>query len=133
MGITIIVAINGWINFEIAAAIVLGENIGTTVTAWLASLGANINAKRAARAHFIFNIAGVCWMLLLFYPFIGMLDQIMPGAIYPEDVTKAEVAAYLSDMDLRVIRRRRIMLKLEKLLWIKIFPYTYLFFIHFLI
>ena len=62
MGITIIVAINGWINFEIAAAIVLGENIGTTVTAWLASIGANLNAKRAARAHFIFNIAGVCWM-----------------------------------------------------------------------
>jgi len=59
MGITIIVAINGWINFEIAAAIVLGENIGTTVTAWLASIGANLNAKRAARAHFIFNIAGL--------------------------------------------------------------------------
>ena len=99
MGITIIVAINGWINFEIAAAIVLGENIGTTVTAWLASLGANINAKRAARAHFIFNIAGVCWMLLLFYPFIGMLDEIMPGAIYTEDVTQAEVVAYLEDND----------------------------------
>jgi phosphate:Na+ symporter len=99
MGITIIVAINGWINFEIAAAIVLGENIGTTVTAWLASLGANINAKRAARAHFIFNIAGVCWMLLLFYPFIGMLDQIMPGAIYTEDVTQAEAVAYLEDND----------------------------------
>ena len=99
MGITIIVAINGWINFEIAAAIVLGENIGTTVTAWLASLGANINAKRAARAHFIFNIAGVCWMLLLFYPFIGMLDQIMPGAIYTEDVTQVEVVAYLEDND----------------------------------
>lgn len=97
MGITIIVAINGWINFEIAAAIVLGENIGTTVTAWLASLGANINAKRAARAHFIFNIAGVCWMLLLFYPFIGMLDQIMPGAIYTEDVTQVEAIAYLED------------------------------------
>jgi phosphate:Na+ symporter len=99
MGITIIVAINGWINFEIAAAIVLGENIGTTVTAWLASLGANINAKRAARAHFIFNIAGVCWMLLLFYPFIGMLDQIMPGAIYTEDVTQVEAIAYLEDND----------------------------------
>lgn len=97
MGITIIVAINGWINFEIAAAIVLGENIGTTVTAWLASLGANINAKRAARAHFIFNIVGVCWMLLLFYPFIGMLDQIMPGAIYMDDITQAEATAYLSD------------------------------------
>ena len=99
MGITIIVAINGWINFEIAAAIVLGENIGTTVTAWLASLGANINAKRAARAHFIFNIAGVCWMLLLFYPFIGMLDEIMPGAIYTEDVTQVEAVAYLEDND----------------------------------
>ena len=97
MGITIIVAINGWINFEIAAAIVLGENIGTTVTAWLASLGANLNAKRAARAHFIFNIAGVCWMLLLFYPFIGMLDEIMPGAIYVEDVTQEEAFAYLTD------------------------------------
>ena len=99
MGITIIVAINGWINFEIAAAIVLGENIGTTVTAWLASLGANINAKRAARAHLIFNLAGVCWMLLLFYPFIGMLDQIMPGAIYMNDVTQSEVTAYLSEND----------------------------------
>jgi phosphate:Na+ symporter len=99
MGITIIVAINGWINFEIAAAIVLGENIGTTVTAWLASLGANLNAKRAARAHFIFNIAGVCWMLLLFYPFIGMLDQIMPGAIYTEDVTQVEASSYLKDND----------------------------------
>ena len=97
MGITIIVAINGWINFEIAAAIVLGENIGTTVTAWLASLGANINAKRAARAHFVFNMAGVCWMLLLFYPFIGILDQIMPGAIYVEDVTQAEASAYLEE------------------------------------
>ena len=99
MGITIIVAINGWINFEIAAAIVLGENIGTTVTAWLASLGANLNAKRAARAHFIFNIAGVCWMLLLFYPFIGMLDNLMPGAIYIDDVTQAEATAYLSGND----------------------------------
>jgi phosphate:Na+ symporter len=101
MGITIIVAINGWINFEIAAAIVLGENIGTTVTAWLASLGANINAKRAARAHFIFNIAGVCWMLLLFYPFIDMLDQIMPGAIYMEDVTQTEAITYLSENDFK--------------------------------
>ena len=98
MGITIIVAINGWINFEIAAAIVLGENIGTTVTAWLASIGANINAKRAARAHFIFNIAGVCWMLLLFYPFIGMLDNLMPGAIYIEDVTKQEAVAYIQEV-----------------------------------
>ena len=94
MGITIIVAINGWINFEIAAAIVMGENIGTTVTAWLASLGANLNAKRAARAHFLFNVAGVCWMLLLFYPFIAMVDRVMPGSIHQKDVTVQEIAVF---------------------------------------
>ncbi len=94
MGITIIVAINGWINFEIAAAIVMGENIGTTVTAWLASLGANLNARRAARAHFLFNVAGVCWMLLLFYPFIAMVDGVMPGSIHQKDVTTQEIAVF---------------------------------------
>jgi phosphate:Na+ symporter len=114
MGITIIVAINGWINFEIAAAIVLGENIGTTVTAWLASLGANINAKRAARAHFIFNIVGVCWMLLLFYPFIGMLDEIMPGAIYIDDVTQADATAYLSDNEFEGVPNEEDLAKAKK-------------------
>jgi phosphate:Na+ symporter len=75
MAITITCALNGWFGndpmqvFRISAAIVLGENIGTTVTAWLASLGANSNAKRAARAHFLFNVIGVGWMLLAFYPF----------------------------------------------------------------
>ena len=97
MGITIILAINGWINFEIAAAIVLGENIGTTVTAWLAALGANINAKRAARAHLIFNVAGVCWMLALFYPFMTLVDNVMPGAIKKENVTQAEIDNYKSN------------------------------------
>ena len=97
MGITIILAINGWINFEIAAAIVLGENIGTTVTAWLAALGANINAKRAARAHFIFNVAGVCWMLALFYPFMTLVDNVMPGAIKMDNVTQAEIDEYKSN------------------------------------
>lgn len=101
MGITIIVALNGWINFEIAAAIVLGENIGTTITAWLASIGANLSAKRAARAHFIFNITGVCWMLLLFYPFLTMLDNIMPGAIKMEDVTYLEATTYLSENEFK--------------------------------
>ena len=69
MGITIIVAINGWINFEIAAAIVLGENIGTTVTAWLASLGANINAKRAATGTLYFQY---CWCLLDVTSFLSL-------------------------------------------------------------
>ncbi len=69
MAITVTLAIQGWIGFHESAAIVLGENIGTTVTAWLASIGTTANAKRAARAHFLFNVIGVCWMLVVFYPF----------------------------------------------------------------
>lgn len=69
MAITVTLAIQGWIGFHESAAIVLGENIGTTVTAWLASIGTSANAKRAARAHFLFNVIGVCWMLVIFYVF----------------------------------------------------------------
>jgi len=94
MGITIILAVNGWINFEIAAAIVLGENIGTTITAWLASIGTTLSARRAARAHLIFNVAGTCWMLILFYPFVSMVDSIMEGSIYLENVTSAELESH---------------------------------------
>ncbi len=73
MAITVTLAIQGWIGFHESAAIVLGENIGTTVTAWLASLGTSVNARRAARAHFLFNILGVVWMLVAFYPFSQMV------------------------------------------------------------
>ncbi len=76
MAITVTLALNGWIGFEESCAIVLGENIGTTVTAYLASLGANTNAKRAARAHFTFNILGVIWMLAAFYAFTPMVESI---------------------------------------------------------
>jgi phosphate:Na+ symporter len=82
MAITITCALNGWFGdvatdplgvFRCSAAIVLGENIGTTVTAWLASAGANTNAKRAARAHFTFNVIGVIWCLVMFYPFTTLV------------------------------------------------------------
>lgn len=73
MAITLVMANQGWIPFEMAAAMVLGENIGTTITANLAAMIANVSAKRAARAHFIFNIFGVIWMLALFYPFTGAI------------------------------------------------------------
>ena len=69
MAVTLVMANQGWIPFEMATAMVLGENIGTTITANLAAMIANVYAKRAARAHFIFNIFGVIWMLILFYPF----------------------------------------------------------------
>lgn len=63
--------------FEMAAAIVLGENIGTTITANLAALVGNVHAKRAARAHFIFNIFGVLWMLLIFHYFTKGIGYMM--------------------------------------------------------
>ncbi|MFV1995468.1 MAG: Na/Pi cotransporter family protein, partial [Verrucomicrobiales bacterium] len=69
MAITVTLAIQGWIGFEESAAIVLGENIGTTVTAWLASIGTSVSARRAARAHFLFNVIGVIWILIAFFPF----------------------------------------------------------------
>jgi phosphate:Na+ symporter len=74
MALTLVMCFEGWIPFDLAVAMVLGENIGTTITANLAALVANYNAKRTARAHFIFNIIGVIWMLLLFYPFLNGVD-----------------------------------------------------------
>ncbi len=76
MAITVTMAINGYIGFEESAAVVLGENIGTTVTAWLASMGANVNARRAARAHLVFNVIGVLWMLAIFYAFVPAVDWV---------------------------------------------------------
>ena len=58
------------LSFELAAAIILGENIGTTITANMAALIGNIHAKRAAIAHLFFNVLGVIWMLIVFYPFL---------------------------------------------------------------
>ncbi len=79
MTITITMAFKGWIDFPTAAALVLGENIGTTITAYLASLGANYHAKRTARAHMIFNLMGVLWMIIAFRLFIPFIDYIIPG------------------------------------------------------
>ncbi|KAG1658091.1 hypothetical protein GQR58_023136 [Nymphon striatum] len=69
MAITIIMCYEGWIPFELAVAMILGENIGTTITANLAALVANYKAKRTARAHLIFNSIGVLWVLILYMPF----------------------------------------------------------------
>lgn len=79
MAITITMAFKGWIDMPIAAALVMGENIGTTITAYLASAQMNANAKRSARAHMIFNLLGVVWMLVLFFPFLRLVDWLAPG------------------------------------------------------
>jgi len=66
LGITIGLASTGVIEFQTAAALVMGENIGTTITAWLASLGTTTTAKRAAYAHVLFNLIGTAWFIALF-------------------------------------------------------------------
>ncbi|HKK24601.1 MAG TPA: Na/Pi cotransporter family protein [Gracilimonas sp.] len=75
--ITLVMLFQGWIDFPIAAAMILGENIGTTVTANIAAIVGNVYAKRAARFHLVFNVFGVIWMLILLNPFLSMIDQVM--------------------------------------------------------
>lgn len=77
MALTLVMCNFGWIPFEMAAAMVLGENIGTTITANIAASVANVSAKRAARAHSVFNIVGVIWILILFKPFLLLVSKIV--------------------------------------------------------
>lgn len=85
MALTLVMCNQGWISYELAAAMVLGENIGTTITAIIAAAVANVSAKRAARAHLIFNIFGVFWMFFIFKWYIGTIASTLidMGAINP--------------------------------------------------
>ncbi len=92
MALTLIFVGEG-LPLEFAAAIVLGENIGTTITANLAAMIGNVHSKRAARAHLLFNIFGVIWMLIVFFPFVHFVQ----GLIEKMDLgiqTKAQEAQY---------------------------------------
>ena len=98
--ITLVMLFQGWINFPIAAAMILGENIGTTVTANIAALIGNVHAKRAARFHFVFNVVGVLWMLFLINPFLTGIDLVIQnfvpdvGSIF-DNTQEARAAATL--------------------------------------
>ena len=83
MALTLIMLNLGWLPFEMAAAMVLGENIGTTITANIAAAVANVNAKRAALAHTLFNVFGVVWALALFKPFTSLIGLIIEAMGYP--------------------------------------------------
>jgi phosphate:Na+ symporter len=96
MAITITMAFKGWINFPAAAAIVLGENIGTTITAYLASLGMNVEAKRTACAHMLFNLIGVAWILAVFFPFLRAIDALVPGDCTDPHVLPFHLSAFHS-------------------------------------
>lgn len=77
MAITLIMLSMGYIPFDMACAMVLGENIGTTITANIAASVGNVSAKRAAMSHTIFNVFGVIWALILFRPFLGLVGKII--------------------------------------------------------
>ena len=87
MAITMLLAASGLIGFELAVAMVLGENIGTTITANIAAAVANTSAKRAARAHTIFNIVGVIWVLILFSPIVVLISKIMSALGFADPMT----------------------------------------------
>jgi phosphate:Na+ symporter len=80
LGITMALASTGVINYHTAVALVMGENIGTTITALLASIGANVNAKRTARAHATFNTLGVLVMLTIIPYYFDFIDWLVPGS-----------------------------------------------------
>jgi len=91
MALTLVMCNNGWISFDIAAAMVLGENIGTTITANLAAIVGNVSSKRAARAHFLFNFIGVIWIIACLPLFLRTIASIMvsTGVASPFDSTSS--------------------------------------------
>lgn len=105
MALTLIMMSMGWIPFQMGAAMVLGENIGTTITANIAASIGNTNARRAALAHTLFNVFGVIWALALFKPFTMLVGNIIAAMGYPNpaemsyggtiDPTSAESTAAL--------------------------------------
>lgn len=70
--ITLIMCSKGWIDFNLACALVLGSNIGTTITPILASMSGNVAAKRTAMGHLLFNLLGTLWVLCLYFPFVDL-------------------------------------------------------------
>jgi phosphate:Na+ symporter len=84
MALTLTLVSNGIIPFEVACAMILGENIGTTITAALAAMIGNVHAKRAARIHMMFNVFGVIWMLLVFPFFLKGLAMMVDGDPYSD-------------------------------------------------
>jgi len=76
MALTLLMTYEGWIPFDMAAAMVIGQNVGTTITANLAALVANYQAKRAARAHLIFNLLGLVILTPFLYPFLHFIDKL---------------------------------------------------------
>ena len=99
MALTLIMVNMGWIPFEMGAAMVLGENIGTTITANIAAAVGNANARRAALAHTLFNLFGICWALIFFRPFLALVGSTITlfGLPNPIDIVHSADVAMTAD------------------------------------
>jgi len=102
MALTLIMVNMGWIPFEMGAAMVLGENIGTTITANIAAAVGNANAKRAALAHTVFNLFGVVWALALFHPFLKLVGMTITwmGLPNPLDIDHSAGIVMTADQEM---------------------------------
>jgi len=94
--IMLTMAYNGVISYEMAAAMILGANIGTTIDAALAAIGTKTNAKRAALVHVLFNVLGTCWALPLLKPLLALVDFVTPGTIVPGVLNDPMVTTHLA-------------------------------------
>ena len=114
--ITLIMCSKGWITFDLACALVLGSNIGTTITPILASMSGNVAAKRAPMGHLLFNLLGTIWCLCIFVPFANfnawlteVIGQGDPNALYNYvtglEATNPELYNHLFDNSLPVIQK----------------------------
>jgi phosphate:Na+ symporter len=99
MAITLIMLSMGWIPFDMACAMVLGENIGTTITANIAASVGNTQAKRAAISHTIFNVFGVIWALLFFKPFLALVGVIIEAFGLPNPASEGFVVSGSSSVN----------------------------------
>ena len=131
IAIVLIMCTKGWITFDLACAMILGSNIGTTITPIIASLGANLAAKRAALCHLMFNVLGTIWALALFIPFTDLtvwvtehLGQGNPTELYaaingstPADPTQIAIMAGWASFGLSIFHTIFNLINLSVMIW----------------
>ncbi|MBR3831632.1 MAG: Na/Pi cotransporter family protein [Muribaculaceae bacterium] len=131
IAIVLIMCTKGWITFDLACAMILGSNIGTTITPIIASLGANLAAKRAALCHLMFNLLGTIWALALFIPFTDLtvwvtehLGQGNPTELYaaingstPADPAQIAVMAGWASFGLSIFHTIFNLINLSVMIW----------------
>lgn len=97
--ITLIMCSKGWIGFDLSCALVLGSNIGTTITPIMASMGGNVAARRTAMGHLLFNLLGTIWTLAIFFPFVNLTQWITESLGQGDPTALAKYVNYIEAND----------------------------------